>query len=121
MIFIVGGAHQGKMEYARSHFQADSKEAYEIVNAYHEVVLNQMNQNQDPLQEAERLVETHREKQTLDSLIIISNELGYGLVPMDKNMRIYREQNGRVNCFLAAKADTVIRVVAGIGTVIKQA
>lgn len=52
-------------------------------------------------------------------LILVSDEIGYGIVPMDAFEREYREVAGRICCVLAQKADTVIRVCCGIGTVIK--
>lgn len=54
-----------------------------------------------------------------DKLIIISNEVGYGLVPVEAFEREYRETVGRVNCFFAGEAEQVIRVVSGIGKRIK--
>ena len=38
-------------------------------------------------------------------LIVISNELGYGVVPIDAFDRKYRESTGRLCTQLAAKAD----------------
>lgn len=109
MILIVGGAYQGKTEYAREHFKG-----YEIKNCYHEVVRKQLAEGKNPTEEAEKYLEG-REK-----LVIISDETGYGLVPVDAFERKCREETGRVNCFLAGKAEKVIRVVCGIGTQIKS-
>ena len=54
-------------------------------------------------------------------LVIVSTELGYGIVPIDAFDRKYREAVGRVCTDLASKSKKVIRVVCGIGTVIKNA
>lgn len=54
-------------------------------------------------------------------LIVISNELGYGVVPIDAFDRKYRESTGRLCTQLAAKSRQVIRVVCGLGMVIKDA
>ncbi len=51
--------------------------------------------------------------------IVISTEIGGGVVPVDKNMRYDREAAGRLSILLARRADTVVRVVCGIGRVIK--
>ncbi|MCD8348869.1 MAG: bifunctional adenosylcobinamide kinase/adenosylcobinamide-phosphate guanylyltransferase [Lachnospiraceae bacterium] len=48
-------------------------------------------------------------------IIIVSNELGYGIVPMEKNDRLWRETVGRICTCLAAEANEVVRVVCGIG------
>ncbi|MCD7955804.1 MAG: bifunctional adenosylcobinamide kinase/adenosylcobinamide-phosphate guanylyltransferase [Lachnospiraceae bacterium] len=52
-------------------------------------------------------------------IIIVSNELGYGIVPMEKQDRLWRETTGRVCTCLAARANEVVRVVCGIGTWLK--
>lgn len=64
----------------------------------------------------ELIVEIHQRK--LD-WIIISNELGLGLVPPYQMGRVYRDWLGWANQRLAREADTVIFMVAGIPTVIK--
>ena len=51
--------------------------------------------------------------------IIISNELGLGLVPPYQMGRVYRDLLGWANQQLARTADKVIFMVAGIPTVIK--
>ncbi|HLO27706.1 MAG TPA: bifunctional adenosylcobinamide kinase/adenosylcobinamide-phosphate guanylyltransferase [Anaerolineales bacterium] len=51
--------------------------------------------------------------------IIISNEVGLGLVPPYQMGRVYRDWLGWANQCLAREADKVILMVAGIPTVIK--
>jgi len=51
--------------------------------------------------------------------IIISNELGLGLVPPYQMGRVYRDLLGWANQRLARAADKVIFMVAGIPTIIK--
>ena len=46
--------------------------------------------------------------------LLISDEIGYGLVPVDDFEREYREFHGRVMTELAEQADCVERVVCGI-------
>lgn len=110
MILIVGGAYQGKTEYAKEHFGGE----YRLLEKYHEVIRRQMQEGKNPLLEVRKLLEMG------ENLVIISDEVGYGLVPMEKEERQYRECVGRVNCFLAGQAEQVIRVVCGIGSVIKE-
>jgi adenosylcobinamide kinase / adenosylcobinamide-phosphate guanylyltransferase len=52
--------------------------------------------------------------------IIVSNEVGLGIVPADRVSRIYRDLLGRANQMLAAQADEVYLLVAGIPVPIKQ-
>ena len=53
-------------------------------------------------------------------LILITDEIGYGIVPVDRMEREYREQTGRVCTRLAAYSEKVYRVMCGIGQVIKE-
>lgn len=53
-------------------------------------------------------------------LVILMDEVGSGIVPIETKERRYRELAGRVGCMLAAQAKTVTRVVCGIGVVIKS-
>lgn len=51
--------------------------------------------------------------------IIVSNELGLGIVPADRISRIYRDVLGRANQMLAARCDEVYLLVAGIPITLK--
>ena len=53
------------------------------------------------------------------SLIIVSNEVGWGLVPPYPLGRVYRDVVGRAHQRLAAVADRVYLVVAGIPVELK--
>ena len=53
-------------------------------------------------------------------VILVSQEVGYVVVPVDAFDRKYREAVGRVCTKLAAYSHKVTRVVCGIGTVIKD-
>ncbi|MCX5998616.1 MAG: bifunctional adenosylcobinamide kinase/adenosylcobinamide-phosphate guanylyltransferase [Chloroflexi bacterium] len=46
--------------------------------------------------------------------IVVSNEVGMGLVPVHKSGRVYRDLLGKANQMLAKEADDVYLVVAGI-------
>lgn len=109
MILIVGGAYQGKTTYAKEHFP----DTYEKLNHYHEKIRLQMEKGMEPLEEVKKLPLSD------DKLIIICDEVGCGLVPVDAFERAYREQVGRVGGYLASRASRVIRVICGIGKDIK--
>ena len=51
--------------------------------------------------------------------IIISNEVGLGLVPPYPLGRVYRDALGRANQYLAATADEVLFMVAGLAMKVK--
>lgn len=45
--------------------------------------------------------------------------MGLGVVPVDRAEREYRDEVGKTLCALAARAEQVYRVIAGIGQRIK--
>ena len=51
--------------------------------------------------------------------ILVTDEIGYGIVPIDPFEREYREETGRICCLLAEKSEEVWRVCCGIGTQLK--
>ena len=51
--------------------------------------------------------------------VIVSNEVGLGLVPVYESVRFYRDTLGGINQQLAAIADQVIFMVAGIPMIVK--
>jgi len=52
-------------------------------------------------------------------ILIISDEVGCGIVPIDPFERRWREKVGRVCCGLASRADEVIRMDCGCPQKIK--
>lgn len=51
---------------------------------------------------------------TSATVVIVSNELGLGLVPVTQSVRTFRDVAGRVNQQIAAEADEVHFVVSGM-------
>jgi len=52
-------------------------------------------------------------------LVIVSNEVGQGIVPENTLARTFREAQGRLNIALAARADLVVQVTVGLPSVLK--
>ena len=66
----------------------------------------------DILPEAERLLELYRSGGA--SWIVVSNEVGLGVMPPTELGRIYADELGRVNQLAAAEADDVYFMAAGL-------
>lgn len=52
-------------------------------------------------------------------VIIVSNEVGWSIVPENALARAFRDEQGRLNQALGAQADLVVAVIAGLPMVIK--
>lgn len=74
-----------------------------------------------PLVQAGKIPADETEKILSDNpdIVIITDEIGSGIVPLDVKEREWREVHGRICCQLAGRADAVFRVIAGIGQKIK--
>lgn len=103
-VLIVGGAHQGKAALARTRYPA-----LPLAENLHVRVREQLAAGRDPMA-------------LLDSLrgyAVTCDEVGCGVVPIDRADEAYREAVGRLCCALAEQADAVVRVTAGIPQYIK--
>lgn len=109
MILIIGGFAQGKLHYVKQHY---GEQKY-IVNHLHLFIREQLQQGKKPEDEIYKMIEEHPD------CILICDEIGNGIVPMEAEERTYRERTGRILERLAAEADEVVRVVCGIGQKIK--
>ena len=68
------------------------------------------------MDEIDKIVENAKNK----DIILVSNEIGMGVVPSNKLGREFRDISGRVNQFLAKKADDVYITIAGLPVELKE-
>jgi adenosylcobinamide kinase/adenosylcobinamide-phosphate guanylyltransferase len=52
-------------------------------------------------------------------VVLVSNEVGSGIVPDNAQARRFRDLQGRLNQRIAARADHVVLLVAGLPMVVK--
>lgn len=134
MIFIIGGEHQGKLEYL---FNISTFKKEDVIDCLEFDRLNLdeiLTNNKSVIYNFNNLIkelllmydDEEKVKKTVQTMIkenkkavIISNEIGYGIVPIDRFERRYRELTGRICCEIAKEAREVHRVICGIGTIIK--
>jgi adenosylcobinamide kinase/adenosylcobinamide-phosphate guanylyltransferase len=56
----------------------------------------------------------------LSPAVLVSNEVGFGIVPDNKLARRFRDLQGRLNQRMAARADRVVLMVAGLPIAVKD-
>ena len=131
MILIIGGFAQGKLHYVKQNYvhcvdgqevpvldgtlelPAETDAGQVIVNHLHRYIREQLRQGTDSEKAIEDFLKNHPD------CILICDEIGNGIVPMEAEERTYRERTGRILEGLAAQADEVVRVVCGIGQKLK--
>lgn len=109
MILVIGGAYQGKYEFVRNELNIPDDR---IWNRLHEYIR-----------------EHEDEKRCVDKIdawiadnpdgVLICDEVGCGVVPIDDTDREYRDRVGHIQIRLAREALAVYRVTCGIGIKIK--
>ena len=133
MVLIVGGAYQGKITWAKEHYPkldwidgetCTEEEIYRCQGIFHfhkyiERLMRkryeEKEENVDFIDEficmtdiADRL---HREN---PDIVIVTDEIGYGIVPIDPFERTYREVVGRVCTRIAKYSESAYRIICGI-------
>ena len=127
MKLYIGGYAQGKLNYILKQTNISPDRVFDaamaaddiipedtrILNRFHAWVRRCLLEGRNPEKETASMI--FRNPQ----IIIISDEVGNGIVPMDAFEREYRERLGRILCDLAEKAERVERILCGIGQRIK--
>ena len=98
--------------------RSDESQALILVDCLTLWLSNLMEAQMDILTETKRLVETINEGQ--GRLVLVSNETGSGVVPDNALARNFRNLQGRLNQEIAAAADEVILITAGIPLILKN-
>lgn len=119
MHFIFGGRHMGMLEYAltlkenaavceASFGDSDVMLNADIITNVHLLVLHILKSGNSPAAFFEKNMDALQDK------IVIGEEIGCGIVPMEPFEREWRDETGRVYQLLAANAQEVTRVWAGL-------
>ena len=121
-ILIVGGACQGKREYAQKAFGLNEREILpwneereetSCIADLHLRVRACLEKGLTQQEVLEKLLPFCRGK------IVLCDDIFCGVVPLDALERQWREVTGRLLCLLAQEADTVIRMQCGLPQAIK--
>lgn len=126
MKLIIGGAWQGKQAYVKEvlgikeeildgktcSMEECCKAA--CVRNYHLFVKRMLEQGEDPLERTAYLAEKN------PKVVVIINEIGAGIIPLEREERIWREWAGRTGCYLAEQSELVVRIQCGLPVIIKD-
>lgn len=117
MRLIIGGKCQGKLLYTEKTygvhqkditFSFDAPEKTKCFIEFQNAVKNEIQRGNDPSQLTELLLQHNPD------IIILCDEVGCGVVPIDREERYWRETVGRLCCYLAERAESVERIFCGI-------
>ena len=126
MKLIIGGAYQGKREFAKKKYGFADADVFDCaehdggidfdapcVCALEEYVRRAVKNGAD----ATAHLKSHRGEWA--NTVFICGDISSGIVPMGADNRLWREETGRICSYLASEADEVYRVFCGIGMRIK--
>ena len=122
MILIIGGMAQGKLEYVLGRtgytkndvaYDFSSALSRPILYGLHDLIARSLKAGGDPENELKKIMLAN------PGVIIICNELGSGVVPIDKFERKWRDLTGRICCNIAGHAVRVERIFCGLPMVLK--
>ena len=127
MKLVIGGYAQGKLNYVLGKYDVEASMVYDgeipekieeekgtvVINHFHNWLKTKIAYGGCPEKEILEFVEKY------PNCVIISDEVGNGIVPIEAFEREYRERTGRILVELAKKAEEVERVICGIGQKIK--
>ena len=112
MMLIIGGAGQGKLDYVlRKTGYTPDQVARTPEEAKHKPIFDGVEDWPDL--DEEGLLAVNPE------LILICDEVGCGVVPVDPAQRARREKVGRLCCRLAKRAERVERIFCGLPMTLK--
>ncbi len=107
MILIIGGRCSGKLEYVKSLGYGDKDISVDVYGS--EPVLYHLECIKFPADEEKILLKE----------VVVCDEVGSGIVPIDNESIMRREEISALTTRLATCAQSVVRIVAGIAVKLK--
>lgn len=136
MELIIGGFSQGKLDYAKQHFcnaevfdeksfnlfienisQDRTNVSEKIILDHFHLCVRQLLQDGKSKEEIESFIKLIIENKK--RIVLICDEIGNGIIPLEKFDREYREITGRFLIRLASESESVVRILCGIPQKIK--
>ena len=115
MILIIGGAYQGKLDYAKSAFGIADEDVYTCTGAeidFSKRCIYRIEEFSYTHPDAIAYFQAHR-NDWQDSILICQDIFG-GVVPMGAELRAWRQNTGRLAQYLAGEAAQVSRIFCGL-------
>ena len=125
MELIIGGAYQGKTEYAKAAFGLNDSDIFVCDKDgnidFSKRCISHIERFsfwcvEHGIEPADYFFE-HAEN--AENLIVISDDISCGVVPIDKTERAWREANGRLLIHLSKESEHVTRVFCGLSQRLK--
>ena len=119
MELIIGGAYQGKRAWAVEHFGLDEAE---ICTCTADSLPDRSCRCIDRIEEYVRFCVRQGEAPDPDfreDAVLICREIFSGVVPLDPETRLWREETGRFLAQLSRRADHVTRLFCGLPQTLK--
>lgn len=124
MILVFGGSYNRKCQYIKSKYEITEEDIFccsdeninfskKVINGLHIFIRSCVLKNIDSFELIEKNKGSFKDK------IIICDEINSGIVPVNKEDRIWREECGHIMQFLMEECDEAYRVFFGIGEKIK--
>ena len=119
MILIIGGAYMGKLTFAKETYgfiqeqicdctETEPDYSSPCITHLEDYVYGCIQREEDP-------VENFRNNRDLwENSILICRDISGGIVPMDKQQRLWRINTGRLCQYLSKEADKVSRIFCGL-------
>lgn len=125
MIVIMGGACQGKLDYATQRFSLSAQDIEHCsaeaglnldkacIYNLHLYILGAVRRGENPIEFMEKNLAI------LEDKIIICDDICSGVVPIQKENRLWRDNTGKIMQILCRNADEVVRLFCGLPEKIK--
>ena len=130
MILILGGAYQGKMDFSKGKFHLSDEEIFTCTDTHidlskrciykleeftfsciyklEEFTFSCVQAGLDPLEQFKKLDFQQ------NNIIFICQDIFCGVVPMERNLRLWRDATGKLCQHLAGEAEAVYRIYCGL-------
>ena len=119
MILILGGAFQGKLDFAKSAFSLSDEDVFTCTDTHidlskgciyrlEEFTFSCIQAGSDPLEQFKSL------ENPQENTIFICQDIFCGVIPMERQLRLWRDATGKLCQYLAGEAESVYRIYCGL-------